>query len=117
MTKHDGYDEFLYPKEHHLVKHRDTLLKYLTSYDTIKNELGDILRKIAKHNTVVVTTVNTGQVELLMNFICASRSKGFDLSNLIVFPTDEYSRDIAVGMGVATYYAEKVCLLCVCLLL
>lgn len=141
MTKASGYDELLTPKTNHLQMHRDIMLKYLTSYDEIRTDLGNVLKRIAIKNTVIVTTVNKGQSELLMNFVCSCRAKGFDLKvrtlqtyacyllasfywmlnllhpfyilsfdlkNLVVFPTDLFSKDLAESMGLATYYAEKV---------
>lgn len=79
MTKASGYDELLTPKTNHLQMHRDIMLKYLTSYDEIRTDLGNVLKRIAIKNTVIVTTVNKGQSELLMNFVCSCRAKGFDL--------------------------------------
>jgi len=43
-----------------------------------------------------------------MNLVCSSRSRGFDLGNLLLFPTDLFSKELAEGMGIATYYAEKL---------
>ncbi len=108
MTKSDGYDELLYPKSNNLKMHRDIMMNYLTNLDEIRRDLGNILRKIAVDNTVVVSTVNKGQSELLMNFVCSSCSRGFDLRNFIVFPTDSFSNELAKGMGIAAYFAEKV---------
>ena len=112
MTKASGYDELLYPKPNHIDIHQEVMISYLTNIKQIRNELSRILKKIAINNTVIVSTVNQGQSELLMNFICSSRSKGFDLSNLLVFPTDTFSKDLAEGMGVATYYSEQVRFAC-----
>lgn len=108
MTKASGYDELLYPKTNNLKMHRDIMLSYLRHFDEIRRDLGAILKSIAVKNTVVVSTVNKGQSELLMNFICSAHSRGFDLSNFIVFPTDSFSKELAEGLGVQTYYAEKV---------
>jgi len=108
MTKSDGYDELLYPKPNNSDMHREIMLTYLSNLPDIKKELGAILKRIAIDNTVIVSTVNKGQSELLMNFVCSSKSRGFDLKNLILFPTDEYSRDLAKGLGIETYYAEAL---------
>ena len=43
-----------------------------------------------------------------MNFVCSSRAKGFDLKNLIVFPSDDFSREIAEGLGLATFYNQQL---------
>ncbi len=50
---------------------------------------------------------------LLMNFACSSRRKGFDLSNVLVFPSDKETKELAEGLGLTTYYDEKVSV-CVC---
>jgi hypothetical protein len=51
--------------------------------------------------------VNAGQSELLSNFVCAARSRGFDIGNVLVFPTDEETNKLARGLGLATYFDEK----------
>ena len=112
MTKFDGYDELIYPKSNNIDQHQEIMLAYLTNIKQIRNELSQILKKIAIDNTVIVSTVNQGQSELLMNFICSSRSRGFDLGNLLVFPTDVFSKNLAEGMGVSTYYSEQVRFAC-----
>lgn len=53
-------------------------------------------------------TVNKGQSELLINWVCSARSRGFDLKNAIVFPTDQFSKEIADGLGLSTFYHEEV---------
>lgn len=108
MTKSDGYDELMLPKPKNLNMHKDIMLNYFSNLPQIQSELSNILRRIAVDNTVVVSTVNAGQSELLMNFVCSSRAKGFDLKNFIVFPTDTFSKELAEGMGIATYFAEQL---------
>ena len=70
-------------------------------------DLKPILEKVARNNAVVVLTVNMGQSSLLMNFVCSARRRGFDLGNVLVFPTDVESKKLAEGLGLATYYDEK----------
>jgi len=108
MTKTSGYDELVIPSQLNVQSHQAVLLRYLQNLDEIKRELKSILERVAVHNTVIVSTVNQGQSELLANFVCSSRARGFDIGNLLVFPTDAPSRDLAEGLGVATYYAEKL---------
>lgn len=84
------------------------MLTYLTHLQTIQDELKSTLKKIAIDNAVVVLTVNKGQSELLVNWVCSSRSRGFDLKNAIVFPTDVFSKEIADGLGLATFYHEEL---------
>lgn len=103
-----GAEEFEFPDPTHLLLHRDILLNYLTNLDTIQGELARELYNIAKDNTVIVVTVNKGQSELLVNFVCSARSRGLDISNLIVFPTDLYSKALAESMGLTTFYSDEV---------
>lgn len=103
-----GVDEFEFPEPAHLQVHREILLTYLTNLEKIKVELNKILYKIAIERTVIVSTVNKGQSELLTNFVCSARSRGLDLSNMIIFPTDLHSKALAESMGLATFYSEEV---------
>ena len=56
----------------------------------------------------MVLTCNHGQSELLMNFVCSAHARGFDLKNVLVFPTDLETNQLAEGMGLATFYEETV---------
>mmetsp|Transcript_20280 Transcript_20280/g.41434 ORF Transcript_20280/g.41434 Transcript_20280/m.41434 type:complete len:652 (-) Transcript_20280:1308-3263(-) len=102
-----GRMEFTPPKDYHVKDHQDILRTYLNNADDIKNRLKSILSKMKTH-TVVVLTCNFGQSELLMNFACSARSRGFDLSNILVFPTDFDTKELAEGMGFTTFYEEKI---------
>lgn len=108
MVSSKGYDELTMPKEWHLKLHREIMLTYLDHLEEMQKQLKETLQKIAIDNTVIVLTVNKGQSELLMNWVCSSRSRGFDLKNALVFPTDQFSKDIAEGLGLATFYHEEV---------
>lgn len=112
MTGTGGYDEFLLPKTKHLEKHQAIMKSYFTHLAKIRADLDAILRKIAVDNNVVVMTVNKGQSDLLMNFACSARARGFRLDNVIVFPTDIFSKDLAEGLGLATYYSHEVSIVC-----
>lgn len=108
MVSGKGYDELTMPKDWHLKLHREIMHTYFTHLEEMQKELKSILGKIAVDNAVVVLTVNKGQSELLINWVCSARSKGFDLKNAIVFPTDQFSKDIADELGLATFYHEEV---------
>ena len=47
-------------------------------------------------------------LELLVNFACSSRARGIDLGNVLVFPTDKETKELAEGLGLTTFYDEKV---------
>lgn len=92
-----------------VLQHWRSFQTFLENFDTVQNELKDLItkRKAVRNNTVVVMTVNIGQSELLANFVCAARSRGLDISNVVVFPTDIESKTLAEGLGVTTYFDEK----------
>lgn len=89
-------------------KHWKMLLTFVKYLDTVLDDLRPILAKIARQNAVVVMTCNMGQSQLLMNFACSARRRGFDLGNILVFPSDVETKELAEGLGLATYYDEKV---------
>jgi hypothetical protein len=62
-------------------------------------------------NTVIVMVCNTGQSDLLINFICSAQARGFgDIvkEKVLVFATDKGVLDIANGLGLRVFYDEKV---------
>lgn len=86
----------------------EILAKYLTTVESVLEELKPIAAPIAaKHqNTIIVLVCNFGQSELLLNFICAAKSRQLDLSAILVFATDEETKELAEGMGVTAFYDE-----------
>jgi len=92
-----------------LLEHFDRMKTFLENVDDVLKDVKELLklRNVVRDNTVVVLTVNSGQSELLSNFICGARSRGFDTGNVLVFPTDEQSHKLAQGLGVASYFDEK----------
>ena len=87
----NGQEQFVPPEETNIKKHWDMLKTYFEGFDEI-----------------IVMTCNMGQSELLMNFVCNAKAKGLDVSNVLVFPTDQETKDLAEGLGLATFYDEKV---------
>ena len=103
----DGKMEYVTPVEHKIKKHQARLLTYLTEIDGIKTRLRQILDNV-KGKTVIVMTCNFGQSELLMNFACSARARGLDLQNVVVFPTDVETKELAEGIGLTTFYEETL---------
>jgi SAM-dependent methyltransferase len=89
------------------------LLPYLTQLPQTLAKLKPVAKSVARDNTIVVLVCNFGQSELLVNFICNARAKGFDLSQVLVFTTDLETQKIVEAFGVATFYDEVVRLPCV----
>ena len=104
------WDDFKKRKKGFLFEHFDIVRTYLENVDSVLKDLKKLLhdRNVVKSdNAVIVMTVNQGQSELLTNFICSAKRRGFDISSVLVFPTDIESKTLAEGLGVATYYDEK----------
>jgi len=102
-----GRQQFPPPKQRHVNDHQEKLLIYLTEADNIKSRLKQVLEKMGS-KSVVVLTCNYGQSELLMNFACSARARGFDLSSVLVFPTDMETKELAEGIGLTAFYEEKI---------
>lgn len=96
------------PTKRQTTEYWKTLAPYLQNLDTTLEELSPIAESVARNNTVVVMTVNHGQVELLMNFVCSSRAKGVDISPLLVFATDQETKELAEAMGLKVFFDQKV---------
>ena len=73
-------------------------------------DLKGVAKRVARDNTIIVLTCNMGQSELLMNFVCNAKAKGLDVGNVLVFPTDEETKDLAEGLGLATFHDDRVSL-------
>jgi hypothetical protein len=84
------------------------LQKYLLAVDTVLEELRTILSKIAIDNQVIVMFCNYGQAVLLNNFICTAQARNINLSNLIVFTTDQETTDLVTSYGLTAYYDQGV---------
>jgi hypothetical protein len=96
------------PTKDETLEYWHSLSSYLPSLDNVLNELKPIADKVARQNTVIVMVCNLGQAELLENFVCASKAKGVDLSAVLVFATDMETKELAKGLGLASFYDETV---------
>eukprot|EP00586_Coscinodiscus_wailesii_P022543 CAMPEP_0172520762 /NCGR_PEP_ID=MMETSP1066-20121228/292191_1 /TAXON_ID=671091 /ORGANISM="Coscinodiscus wailesii, Strain CCMP2513" /LENGTH=348 /DNA_ID=CAMNT_0013303571 /DNA_START=135 /DNA_END=1181 /DNA_ORIENTATION=- len=83
------------------------LERFFASRKAIRADLKPILARIARKNTIIVMTVNFGQSALLMNFVCRAKSRGLDISNVLLFATDEESLGLAKSLGVEAYYDKE----------
>lgn len=105
----NGVDPFKPPiHSKHTVRHWEMLKTYLDSVDDVLKDLKPIVDRIKLKNTVIVMVCNHGQSELLLNFACSTHSRGLDISNIIVFATDEETKQLAESVGLAAYYDERV---------
>lgn len=106
LTK-GGKVEFPPPNPSEVLEHQQELKNYLNNVDDIRKRLKDKLDKMGA-KTVVILTCNHGQSELLINFVCSSKARGFNLNNVLVFPTDMETKHLAEGMGLNTFYEESI---------
>ncbi len=60
------------------------------------------------NNTIVVMVCNHGQSELFLNFVCSARSRGLDLSQVLLFATDIEMKELGDALGISTFYNDKV---------
>ena len=104
----NGGNPFQPPSDSDIKKHWKMLQNYFDSFEEKIGELKVVAEKVAVKNTIIVMTCNMGQSELLMNFVCNAKAKGLDISNILLFPTDQETKDLAEGLGLATFYDEKV---------
>jgi len=102
----NGLESFPAPRFKHQLSNMDQIKKYLDALDDVKAKLGPIAMRVAKNKAIVVLVCNKGQSDLLMNFACASKAKGLDISMVLVFATDQHTYDVATGMGLAAFYDE-----------
>jgi len=103
-----GGNLFQPPSDSDIKKHWKMLQNYFDSFEEKIGELKVVAEKVAVKNTIIVMTCNMGQSELLMNFVCNAKAKGLDISNILLFPTDQETKDLAEGLGLATFFDEKV---------
>jgi len=103
----NGIRAYKSPTEVEIKDNWAMLQLYLNSLDDVLAELKPIAERVAKDNTIIVMTCNFGQAELLMNFACTARARGLDLGNILFFPTDKETKDLAEGLGLTTFFDER----------
>ncbi|CAB9497746.1 Nucleotide-diphospho-sugar transferase [Seminavis robusta] len=97
------------PRKENTQDYWKTLTTYLQTLDATLETLKPFASKAAsanKNNAVIVLVCNHGQSEILMNFVCVARARNVDLASVLVFATDEETRDLALGLGVNAFYDE-----------
>jgi len=105
----NGRQNFKPPKTKHIQRHWDILKNYFDSYQATVDELKPLVENAATaKKTVTVMVSNFGQSELLMNFVCAAKSRSLDISSIIVFATDTETKELAEGLGLKAFYDKRV---------
>ena len=108
----NGMDKFSAPSDAYALRNQALLETYFARLGGTIDKLTPMATSCAgKDNTVIVMVCNTGQSDLLINFICSARARGFgDVVNekVLVFATDEGMLKIARGLGLNAFYDEEV---------
>ena len=126
ITTPNGVDRFDLPAFKTLISaHWKALLQFFENSDVVLEDIRKILKSngikppTAKqikndtlaHEAITVMTVNYGQSDLLVNFFCAAKARGLDLHRVLVFVTDEETKQLVEGfskdLGVMVYYDER----------
>jgi len=99
----------------HTRASNDALVDYLSHLDTSLANLKPLLEKAvtSSKNTkeskaIIVMVCNKGQAHLFHNFVCNARSKGLDLSRIVMFATDQYTVDLCQKLGIEVFHDEKI---------
>lgn len=101
----NGRNEFRPPLNKQIRNNWDILKNYFESFDEVTKQLKPLLKKVATpKKTVTVMVSNFGQSELLINFVCAAKSRNLDISSIIVFATDLETKELAEGLGLVAFY-------------
>jgi hypothetical protein len=80
------------------------LKTYLEQFESNLAVVKDLAARVAIRQTVIVLVCNAGQAELLVNFICGNRFRHLSTDHLLVFATDEETRDLMQSLNVAVVY-------------
>jgi len=103
------------PKEKHTTESNQILVEYLKNRDRVLVNLKDFLQNTVMKNsinpslgTLVVLTCNKGQSEMFRNFVCNARAKALDLSQVVMFATDEATLQLSRELGIHVWYDEAM---------
>mmetsp|Transcript_44879 Transcript_44879/g.108468 ORF Transcript_44879/g.108468 Transcript_44879/m.108468 type:complete len:566 (+) Transcript_44879:184-1881(+) len=99
------------------------LADFLTHYDKTWSALKPIADKVAlaggkgdpnakedgvSRGAITVMVSNYGHAQLLLNFVCAAKSVGFNLDNVLLFAMDQQTYDLAQKLGLASFYPKHL---------
>ena len=95
------------PNTHDSKRHRLWLGEFLLHVDELLAEILPMIARIAVNKKVIFMITNAGQSTIFLNFVCAAKSRGLDISKILVFVLDKESKDLVERLGMAAYYNEK----------
>jgi hypothetical protein len=105
----NGVNQFEPPTKKDRKANWDILSRYYEAFPNVMKELKPLVEHVATlHKTVTVMVSNFGQSELLVNFVCSARSRGLDISSVLVFATDLETKALAESLGLTAFYDKRV---------
>lgn len=105
----NGKNQFEPPTKKDRKANWDILSRYYEAFPNVMKELKPLVEHVATpHKTVTVMVSNFGQSELLVNFVCSARSRGLDISSVLVFATDLETKALAESLGLTAFYDKRV---------
>ena len=99
------------PRKEMTLSYWATLSQYLAQLPKKLESLANVAKQAAgRRNTVIVMVCNHGQSELLLNFVCAAKSRNLEssLQHILLFATDVETRDLATSLGLKVVYDPEV---------
>ena len=105
----NGKNQFEPPVDRNRREAWGMLTTYYSSFADATAVLKPLVKKVAtRKKTVTVMVSNFGQSELLVNFVCAARSRNMDISSILVFATDMETKELAESLGLTAFYDKWV---------
>jgi hypothetical protein len=105
LTTPSGVDKFDLPKYHPVIfKHWEALRTFLENVDRVLDEVDSIIKERFEKlgipdKTLIVMTINMGDADLLINFLCAAKSRNLDTRRILVFVTDDESKKLIESLA------------------
>lgn len=65
-------------------------------------------KKKPSRGTIIIMVANQGHSMFLINFVCAARSRGLDMSHILLFATDLTTQELANDLGLTSYYDQDL---------
>ena len=89
------------------------LLDYLSKLSATLERLKPLAETVVtssnnfhRSKTIVVMVCNFGQSELFMNFVCSARARNIDVSNILLFATDQDMYRLAQSLHITTFEVQ-----------
>ena len=85
-------------------RHEAFLRILLDNIEDLEATAAPILRRAAgTSNVVIAMALNHGDLDTLVNFVCSATKHGVDISNIVVFGTDQLVVNVAKSLGLHSF--------------